>query len=96
MKHCILVKYIEEVTDQQKVDLVPEITEVFVPLKEMEGIHGVEIITNVVDRPNRYDILIRIDMDQNVLSIYDQSEPHKIWKRDYAKYIDKKAIFDYE
>lgn len=96
MKHCILVKYIEEVTNEKKEALVPEITSVFAPLKDMEGIHDVEIITNVVNRPNRYDILIRIDMDQDVLSIYDQSEPHKIWKRDYAEYIAKKAIFDYE
>lgn len=96
MKHCILVKYTEEVNDAKKQELIPEITAVFQPLLNMEGIHGIDIIPNVVDRPNRYDLLIRIDMDQEVLTEYDHSEPHKVWKSEYAHYLDKKAIFDYE
>ena len=96
MKHCILVKYIDEVDAAKKEALIPEITAVFAPLTEMEGIHGVEVIPNVIARPNRYDLLIRIDMEEAALASYDESAPHKKWKSQYAQYLAKKAIFDYE
>lgn len=96
MKHCILVKYTAEVDAAKKEELLPEIKALFSGLTSIEGIHGVEVIPNVVDRPNRYDLLIRIDMEKEILPVYDDSEPHHIWKRDYACYLEKKAIFDYE
>ena len=96
MKHCILVKYKEDIDSARKVELIPEITSVFTPLTDVEGIHGVEVIPNIVNRDNRYDLLIRIDMDMEALPVYDQSQPHKLWKSEYAKYLEKKAIFDYE
>lgn len=96
MKHCILVKYAATVDAAKKEELLPEIQALFARLTSMEGIHGVEVIPNVVDRPNRYDLLIRIDMDKETLPVYDDSEPHHIWKKEYAGYLEKKAIFDYE
>ena len=96
MKHCILVKYNADVDAAKKEKLLPEIRELFSGLSVIEGIHGVEVIPNVVDRPNRYDLLIRIDMEKETLPVYDDSEPHYVWKRDYACYLEKKAIFDYE
>lgn len=96
MKHCILVKYNADVDAAKKEKLLPEIKELFSGLSAIEGIHGVEVIPNVVDRLNRYDLLIRIDMEKETLPVYDDSEPHHIWKRDYACYLEKKAIFDYE
>lgn len=96
MKHCILVKYNETVTAERKEELLSEIKGVFSPLLEMEGIYAVEVIPNIIDRPNRYDVVIRIDMNKDSLPAYDESKPHKVWKQDYAKYLDKKAIFDYE
>lgn len=96
MKHCILVKYTAEVDAAKKEELLLEIKTLFSGLTSIEGIHGVEVIPNVVDRPNRYDLLIRITMDPETLPVYDDSEPHHIWKRDYACYLEKKAIFDYE
>ena len=94
MQHCILVKWNEEVTD--KMALLPGIQAIFDRSKTFPGIHGVEYITNVIDRPNRYDLLIRIDMDKDVLSDYDASEFHHAWKDGYSAKIAKKAIFDYE
>ena len=96
MKHCILVKYNADIDAAKKEKLLSEIKEVFSGLSAIEGIHGVEVIPNVVDRSNRYDLLIRIDMEKETLPVYDDSEPHHIWKRDYACYLEKKAIFDYE
>ena len=96
MKHCILVKYNADIDAAKKEKLLSEIKEVFSGLSAIEGIHGVEVIPNVVDRSNRYDLLIRIDMEKETLPVYDDSEPHHIWKRDYACYLEKKAIFDYD
>lgn len=96
MKHCIIVKYNENVDAEKKKALIPEIQEVFAPLLEMEGIHAVDLIPNVIDRPNRYDLMIRIDMEEAALSAYDVSQPHKNWKANYAHYLEKKTIFDYE
>ena len=95
MKHCILVKYKEGVDQKQKEELIPRIQALFDQLLGMEGIHKVELFPNVVDRPNRYDLLIRIEMDEEALSAYDSSEPHRKWKAEYAQYLEKKAIFDY-
>lgn len=96
MKHCILVKYKDSVDDVQKEALIEQIQEVFEPLLDMEGIDGLELIPNIVGRPNRYDLLIRIEMDYEALPLYDESEPHKRWKSEFAQYLEKKAIFDYE
>ena len=96
MKHCILVKYNESVDSRKKEELISEISSVFAPLTDIKGIHKVEVIPNIVDRANRYDLLIRIDMEQEILSVYDESQPHKVWKKEYSQYLEKKAIFDYE
>ena len=69
--------------------------DLFNGLTEINGIHSVKLLTNVVDRPNRYDLLIRISMDDAALPVYDDSAIHKKWKNDYGKYLEKKAIFDY-
>lgn len=96
MRHCILVKYNETVDQAAKEKLLPEIQKVFAPLTEIDGIESVRLFPCTVDRDNRYDLLIRIEMDPAALPAYDDSEPHRIWKRDYARYLEKKAIFDYE
>ncbi|MEE8886788.1 MAG: Dabb family protein [Eubacteriales bacterium] len=96
MKHCILVKYKDEVTAEDRERLYPEIGRLFDGLRAMDGIHDVELIRNVINRPNRFDLLIRIDMDPEALSAYDDSNVHHQWKDQYGKYLAKKAIFDYE
>ena len=96
MKHCILVKYNETVTAELKQNLPAEVQTLFDQLLNLEGISKVEVIRNVIDRSNRYDLLIRIEMTPETLPAYDESEPHKLWKKNYAQYLEKKAIFDYE
>lgn len=96
MKHCILIKYKSDTDAARKDSLKSEITALFEKLLCMDGIHGVEVISNVIDRPNRYDLLIRITMEQEVLESYDGCDTHKTWKRDYARYLESKAIFDYD
>lgn len=96
MKHCILVKFQKEIGKQQKEALYPQIRALFSQLLDMDGIVRVDVIPNVVDRENRYDLLIRIDMNPSALTAYDQSAVHQKWKTDYGKLLASKAIFDYE
>ena len=92
MRHCILVKYNQEVKDRAA--FAQEALQVFAPLKDMPGIHAVTATECLPLADNRYDLLIEIYMERDALPSYNESAPHKLWKRDYAKYIDKKAIFD--
>lgn len=49
-----------------------------------------------MDRDNRYDVLIRLDMDREALSLYDVSAMHHRWKDEFMPLLEKKAIFDHE
>ena len=51
---------------------------------------------NVLNRPNRYDLLIEQTMTPDMLPAYDASEPHHRWKETFGARIQQKAIFDYE
>lgn len=50
----------------------------------------------MIDRPNRYDLLILLCMEKGALEAYDGSEAHHRWKEVYGGMIEKKAIFDCE
>lgn len=94
MQHHILVKWKEAPDD------VParcrEIQAVFSPVLNIPGVSAVEVIPNVIHRPNRYDLLIRITMEEAALPLYDASDAHHHWKTTYGKHIAQKAIFDCE
>ena len=92
MKHYIIVKYNETVTGKEA--LYGEVSKLFEDAREIMGVRGVELFRSVTDFPNRYDLMIVLDMEDNALRSFDQSELHYVWKRDYAKYIASKAIFD--
>ena len=94
MKHCILVKWNSCVVNKK--EMLPEINFIFGKLLDLPGIHKVKIHENVIDRENRFDLMICIEMDKNVLEAYDASAPHHEWKEKYAKFVEKKAIFDFE
>ena len=95
MKHDILVKYKSEITKEQKAELIPEIKALFEHTTEIPGIHGVTLYPNVVERENRYDLLIEIDMEREALEAYDCSSWHQQWKDQYGVLLEKKAIFDH-
>lgn len=93
MKHCIVVKFKSDV-DYRK--MLIEIKALFDNCKSIDGVNDVRVLSNCVDRDNRYDIMIELDMSFNALNAYDNCEWHRIWKDKYGKFIEKKAIFDYE
>ena len=96
MKHDILVKYKPEITKERKAELIPEIRELFEHTTEIPGIRGVRVMPNVVDRENRFDLMIEIDMDREALDAYDGCVWHHEWKERYGQLLEKKAIFDHE
>jgi hypothetical protein len=96
MKHCILVKYQDVEGKKEKKELTEEIRVLFSGLLEIEGIRRVELRENIIDRPNRFDLLIRIDMTKEALPVYDASLIHRRWKEKYGELLEQKAIFDYE
>lgn len=94
MKHDILIKYKPEISRERKAELIPEIAELFGHTTEIPGIHSVELFPNVIDRENRFDLLIEIDMEREALEAYDSSVWHHLWKERYGSLLEKKAIFD--
>ncbi|MBQ6504462.1 MAG: Dabb family protein [Flexilinea sp.] len=96
MKHDILIKYNPEIGKVRKAELIPEIRALFEQTTEIPGIHGVTLYPNVVERENRYDLLIEIDMERDALEDYDCSVWHRQWKEQYGDLLEKKAIFDHE
>ena len=92
MLHHILVKWTDDVTDKSA--LVAEVEALFQGVLDVHGVHSVTVHPNVIDRPNRYDLLIRIDMDEQALPAYDACPTHHHWKDSYGHLVAKKAIFD--
>ena len=94
MKHCILAKFRPEAGDWRA--YLPQIREIFSAAGDIPGVRGAEVLPGCVDRDNRYDVLIRLDMDREALSLYDVSAMHHRWKDEFMPLLEKKAIFDHE
>ena len=71
MKHCIIAKFNDSVDD--KAAMITRIDKLFAPAPAMDGIHGCTVLRNCIDRENRYDLAIIIDMDKAALPAWDAS-----------------------
>lgn len=91
MIHHILVKWNE---DERAAALLPEVQALFAGAGEGEGVTRVQLVPNVIDRPNRYDLMIRLWMPAESLPVWDASALHARWKEAFGPRIAKKAIFD--
>ena len=94
MKHHILAKFNDSVED--KYALILEIQKLFAAGEDIDGVDEYTVIPNCVDRPNRYDVMIVIEMDYDALPNWDDSKLHRDWKDKFGGYLEKKAIFDSE
>lgn len=92
MKHHIIVKFCEEAGDRSV--LYREIGTLFQRVEELEGVHRVTLCPSCVDLPNRYDLMIIIEMEPEALAVYDKSPAHVQWKEEYSGRIAAKTIFD--
>lgn len=93
MKHYILVKWKENYVRE---GLAESVKEIFEETLAIPGIHSVRVKPCCVDRANRYDLMIEMEMDREALPLYDESAPHKRWKKTYGDMLLSKAIFDSE
>ena len=91
MKHYIIVKFTEG-TDFHALE--KPVRGIFEQTLTIPGIHGVDVRLSNSDRPNRYDMMIVMDMDKEALSAYEVSAPHLRWKSEYGDLVAKKTIFD--
>ena len=91
MKHHIVVKFVPG-TDYAALEA--PVRGIFEETLAIPGVRGVDVRLSNSERPNRYDMMIVMDMEKDALPAYDVSEPHLRWKRDYGPMIEKKAIFD--
>lgn len=95
MKHCILAKYTAEAYSR-RAELLPRVREIFSVAADIPGVAGAEVFSNCVDRANRYDVLIVLEMARDALTAYDESAMHHRWKDEFGPLLEKKAIFDFE
>ncbi|MDD3335096.1 MAG: hypothetical protein PHI98_06200 [Eubacteriales bacterium] len=92
MRHHIMVKWKENVPKPD----IRQIEALFQDALKIPGVTGVSLHPNVVDRPNRYDLLILVYMEKDALPAFDASDVHHRWKDTYSEQIGSKAIFDCE
>ena len=94
MKHYIIVKYTEEVKDKEA--MLGRVSGLFSRASMIPGVLGAQVFPNCVDRENRYDLMIVVEMEKDALNTWDDSELHHEWKEKYGAFIAKKTIFDRE
>lgn len=93
MIHYIIVKFNDTVTDKQ--DFYHQIEALFMPAAELPGVHGVQLYTTCIDRENRHDLMIRMELEPEALDVFDASPIHREWKERFGPYILSKTIFDH-
>ena len=93
MKHYIIVKFNENV---EKEKLRNPINELFQKALNIKEIVKVDIYESNMDLPNKYDLMIKMDLSKKALKEFDNGEIHKEWKEKFGKYIMNKTIFDCE
>lgn len=92
MKHHIIAKYTSEVTD--KAAMLERIKTLFYNAAPIRGVHAYSFYANCVDRENRYDLMIVVELDSDCLLYWDESPLHKAWLSCFGQYVAQKAIFD--
>ncbi len=80
MKHHIIVKFNKDAPALN--EMLPDIEKIFEGVLEVPGV-------------NSYNLVV-IDMEKSALEAYDNCHAHHIWKDNYSKFIESKAIFDSE
>ena len=93
MNHYIIVKFNENTEKKSIINPIRELFQKAINIKEIEKI---DIYESNMDLPNRYDLMIKMDLSKKALEEFDNGEIHKEWKERFGKYIMNKIIFDCE
>lgn len=94
MNHDIIVKFVPEVKNEHYPEMLSNIRDLFENLRGMSGIHDIRLYPNVIDRENRFDLMIEIEMEKEALEAYDRSVWHRQWKEQYGPFVAQKTIID--
>lgn len=95
MQHHVIVKFNDTVKDKSA--FADEVGKLFKGMEgTVPGVHSVTPHKNCINMPNRYDLMIIVDMDKDALEAYSTSPIHENWINNYAKYLESKTIMDYE
>lgn len=94
MRHCLILKF--DPSQGDKRIIIDEIREFFATAQKPEVVTKVEIFESCVDRVNRFDLMVVVEMDKADLPVWDNSDFHVQWKERFGKFIYFKTIFDYE
>lgn len=78
----------------KKEKLINPIKELFQKARDIKEIIKVDIYESNMDLPNRYDLMIKMDLSKKALEEFDNGEIHKEWKESFGKDIMNKTIFD--
>lgn len=92
MKHYIIIKWKPEVKASEHFN--QGIFDLFQGSLKIVGVHDVTFHRSVIDLPNRYDLMICMEMDREALARFDDSDIHARWKAGYGGYVEAKTIFD--
>ncbi|MBQ9825567.1 MAG: Dabb family protein [Firmicutes bacterium] len=93
MRHYIIIKLKDR---SMKSEAAEKARSIFEKTLCIEGIKSVEVRENCVDRPNRFDVMIEMEMEPEALALYDPSDAHKEWKRWCDPLLEAKTVFDCE
>ncbi len=94
MKHHIITKFVPNL--ENRAALIAGIERLLSASTQTPGIHSCRVLQNCVPRPNRYDLMIVLDMDADALPLWDASDVHREWKTRFGPMLEAKAIFDCE
>ena len=94
MKHYVIVKWNETVTDKN--EYYKKACDAFAKVVEIDGVLGLNVYKNCNDKPNRFDVMIEIECTNEGLENYDVSQLHQDWKANFTQYMETKTIFDHD
>ena len=77
-----------------KAVVAEKVRDLYADAVKIPGVEHVAIEENITPRENRYDLMIIMDLEDEALQNWDDSQLHKQWKSEYSPLIDNKAIFD--
>ena len=91
MQHYIIVKFNENI---EKEEIINPIKELFKRTNQIKEIKKLEIFESNMNLPNRYDLMIKMELSPKALNEFDNSDIHKEWKEKFENFIMSKTIFD--
>jgi len=91
MKHYILVKLNDS---SMRDEVAAKAKEIFEETLAIPGVHSVKVKKSCSEIENRYDVMILMDIEPQVLPVYDKSDAHQRWKKFCDPLQQSKAIFD--